>query len=210
MSSIKVLLVDDHPIVREGLVLAIEAQSNMEVAGEASTAEEAIELASHVNPDVVLMDLKMPGMGGMAGIAKIKEASPDSQIVVFTTYASEEEVAAAIESGAAGYLLKGTSSKGIVNAIVAASRGEAPIDPAVAKLLIGRMGKPANVSGLSEREVEVLKLMAEGLRNKEIAARLFITEKTVKAHAGNIFNKLGVPDRTSAVTTALKKGIIRL
>lgn len=211
-THITVILVDDHPVVREGLSLIIDAQPDMKVVGEASSGEEAVALASMLHPRIVLLDLKMPGMGGVAAIRKIRQGCPDSCVVVFTTYGAEEDVVAAIEAGAHGYLLKGSASNEILQAVRAAARGDAPIDPTAAKILMGRVSRPqtAGAVALSERELEVLELMAKGARNKEIAGELFITEKTVKAHVGSILSKLNVPDRTAAVTTAIKRGIIEL
>lgn len=207
-----ILLVDDHPVVREGLSLIIKAQPDMDVIGEASSGEEAISLAGQHAPDIVILDLKMPGIGGQAAIRGIIDVSPASRVIIFTTYGDEQDVVSAIEVGATGYLLKGLASNEILQAIRVAARGDSPIDPTAAKALMRRIGKAHgdHSNALSDREVEVLQLMAHGLRNKEIAGRLFISEKTVKAHVGSILSKLNVPDRTAAVTTAIKRGIITL
>jgi len=207
-----VLLADDHPVVREGLALVINAQDDMEVIGEVSSGEEAVAQAVQIKPHIAIMDLKMPGMGGLAAIRKIRSECPECKIIVFTTYGEERDVVPAIEAGANGYLLKGSTSSEILQAIRATAQGGSPIDPTAAKALLGMVSRPQSheIGALSEREIEVLELMADGLRNKEIANKLFITEKTVKAHVGSILSKLNVPDRTAAVTTALKMGIIEL
>ncbi len=210
--KLSILLVDDHPVVREGLALVIKSQDDMDIVGEVSSGEEAVSVAATLKPQIVILDLKMPGIGGIAAIRKIRQESPDSKIIIFTTYGVEEDVISAIEAGANGYLLKGMASSEILNAVRTASQGGSPVDPTVARFLMSRIGRPqeSEIGALSDREHEVLELMAQGLRNREIADKLFITEKTVKAHVGSILSKLNVPDRTAAVTTALRRGIIEL
>jgi DNA-binding NarL/FixJ family response regulator len=214
MDHIRVVLVDDHPVVREGLTAMIETQSDMEVVGEAGDGQEAVQLVKRLLPDVILMDLQMPKMGGVEAIRQIRQDSDKSEVIILTTYDSDEHIFSGIEAGAKGYLLKGSSRDDLFKAIRAASRGESLLEPAVASKLVERFTQlarkgPADDS-LSERELEVLKLMAKGLRNKEIARELFITEKTAKAHVSNILSKLAVSDRTEAVTVALKRRIIKL
>ncbi len=212
MEKLRIVLVDDHPVIREGLRLTIQAQPDMEVVGEASSGEEAVSLASELKPDVLVLDLKMPGIGGLAAIAGIKEAVGDTRVLIFTTYGEQEDIVGAIEAGADGYLLKGSSSAEIVGAIRSASRGESPLDPSAARALVSHFGPHSKEENapLSDREIEVLQLVSQGFKNKEIAKQLFISEKTVKAHMGSILTKLNVDDRTAAVTTALKAGLISL
>lgn len=214
MDRITVLLVDDHPVVREGLTAMLETQPDMEVVGEAGDGQEAVRLAKQLHPDVILMDLQMPKMGGVEAIQQIRKESERAEVIILTTYDSDEHIFSGIEAGARGYLLKGASRDDLFKAIRAASRGESLLEPAVASKLVDRYTqlsrKGAADDTLSERELEVLKLMARGYRNKEIARELVITEKTAKAHVSNILSKLSVTDRTEAVTIALKRRIIKL
>ncbi len=214
MDRIRVMLVDDHPVVREGLMAMIETQPDMEVVGEAGDGQEAVRLVKQLHPDVVLMDLQMPKMGGVEAIQQIRKENERAEVIILTTYDSDEHIFSGIEAGARGYLLKGASRDDLFKAIRAASRGESLLEPAVASRLVERFTQlsrkgPAD-DNLSERELEVLKLMARGYRNKEIARELVITEKTAKAHVSNILSKLSVSDRTEAVTIALKRHIIKL
>jgi DNA-binding NarL/FixJ family response regulator len=214
VDRIRILLVDDHPVVREGLTAMIETQDDMEVAGEAAEGREAVRLARELRPDVILMDLQMPGMNGVEAIRRIRDDAPESQVIILTTYDTDEYIFSGIEAGAKGYLLKGASRADLFKAIRAASRGESLLEPVVASRLMERLTQlsrrgPAE-DDLSEREMEVLRLMARGARNKEIARELVITEKTAKAHVSNILAKLGASDRTEAVTLALKRRIIKL
>jgi two-component system, NarL family, response regulator LiaR len=214
LERIRVMLADDHPVVREGLVAMLETQDDIEVAGEAGDGEEAVRLARDLNPDVILMDLQMPRMNGVEAIRQIRQDRPDAQVIILTTYDSDEHIFPGIEAGAKGYLLKGTSREDLFKAIRAASRGESLLEPVVASKLmerftqLSRRGPAEDV--LSEREMEVLRLVAKGARNKEIARQLYITEKTAKAHVSNILAKLGASDRTEAVTMALRRRIIDL
>ena len=210
--KLRVALIDDHPAVRQGLAFFIQEEQDMEVVGEAGSGEEAISVLPEVDPDVALVDLKMAGMGGLAAIRQLRAALPATEIIVFSTFAEETDISGAIEAGAAGYILKGASAQEILGAIRAAARGEAPLDPVAAKYLLERIGDlSAGTPGkLSPREREVLQLMSEGQRNKEIAGSLYITEKTVKAHVGSIFHKLQVADRTAAVIKAAKQGLVQI
>ena len=213
MDRITVLLVDDHPVVREGLTAMLETQPDMEVVGEAGDGQEAVRLAKQLHPDVILMDLQMPKMGGVEAIQQIRKESERAEVIILTTYDSDEHIFSGIEAGARGYLLKGASRDDLFKAIRVASRGEALLEPAVASKLVDRytqLSRKGADDTLSERELEVLKLMARGYRNKEIARELVITEKTAKAHVSNILSKLSVTDRTEAVTIALKRRIIKL
>lgn len=214
MDRIKILLVDDHPMVRDGLAANIETQSDMEVVGQAGDGQEGLRLAKLLKPDVVLMDLQMPKMGGVEAIKKIHAENPDVEVIILTTYDSDEHIFSGLEAGAKGYLLKGASREDLFKAIRAASRGESLLEPAVASKLVERFTQlskkgPADDT-LSDRELEVLGLMAKGYRNKEIARDLVITEKTAKAHVSNILSKLGASDRTEAVTMGLKRHLIKL
>jgi DNA-binding NarL/FixJ family response regulator len=187
----------------------LESQADFEVAGEAGDGREAVRLVEELAPEIVLMDLRMPEMDGVAALYEIKKLKPQVQVLVLTTYDSDADILPAIEAGAAGYLLKDSSREELFDGIRAAARGETVLAPAVAARLVGRMRGPAEEQ-LSSREVEVLQLVADGHSNSEIAQRLHISQATVKSHLVNIFGKLGVSDRTAAVTAALRRGIIRL
>jgi DNA-binding NarL/FixJ family response regulator len=205
----RILIVDDHPVVRAGLRGMLSGQPDFEVLGEASNGAEAVDQTRKLNPNVVLMDLRMPEMDGVTAIGKIKARHPEVQILVLTTYDSDSDILPAIESGATGYLLKDAPREELFQAIRAAAQGKPLLTSAIAARLMERMRAPA-VEALSSREIEVLNLVAKGASNKEIAGQLFITEATVKSHLLRIFGKLGVADRTAAVTRALEQGILRL
>jgi DNA-binding NarL/FixJ family response regulator len=209
MNRTRLLIVDDHPVVRDGLRGMLETQPYLEVVGEASDGTEALKLAAELEPDLVLMDLRMPGMDGVTATREIKNHQPRIQVLVLTTYDSDADILPAIEAGATGYLLKDTSRDELYRAIRAAARGEPVLAPSVASRLMGRMRSPAEEK-LSSRELEVLGLVAEGASNSDIAGRLHISQATVKSHLIHIFDKLGVSDRTAAVTVALQRGLIRL
>jgi DNA-binding NarL/FixJ family response regulator len=206
---IRLLIADDHPIVRAGLQDVLSSQPEFEVIAEATTGTEAVTLASRLRPDVVVMDLRMPEMDGVEAIAKIKDAHPDIQILVVTTYDSDADILPAIETGATGYLLKDAPRKELYQAIRDAAQGKPVLTSSVAARLMERMRGPAE-EALSSREIEVLKLVAKGASNREIASELYITEATVKSHLLRIFGKLNVADRTAAVIKALERGILRL
>ncbi len=203
---IRVQLVDDHPVVRAGLAGMLHAETDIEVVGEAGSADEAIVVARSVLPDVVLMDLRMPGGDGVAATAGVLAAAPSARVVVLTTYETDADILRAVESGAAGYLLKDASRAELLSAIRAAARGETVLAPSVATRLVDRMRRPHAADALSPREVEVLRLVARGLSNAEIGRELFISEATVKTHLLRAFAKLSVSDRTAAVTTAIAAG----
>jgi two-component system, NarL family, response regulator len=205
-SLIRILCVDDHPLVREGIARKIDRQPDMKVIGTASTGAEAIELFQRHRPDVVLMDLQLPGMRGIQAIEAIRREDSEAKIVVLTMYGGDEDIHRAIQAGAASYLLKDTLSNDLVSIVRRVHRGERPIPPAVASRLAKRAGRP----GLSTREVEVVELLAEGKRNKEIADTLGITRETVQTHIKRLFVKLNVNDRTAAVTVALSRGIVHI
>ncbi|GAA4569246.1 response regulator transcription factor [Planotetraspora kaengkrachanensis] len=207
MTVLRLMIVDDHPVVREGLRGMLEADPGVTVVGEASSGDEAVVRAAELRPDVILMDLRMPNGDGVSATAGILAARPESRVIVLTTYETDQDIVRAVEAGATGYLLKDTSRGDLLAAIFSAARGETVLSPAVATRLVTRMRAPAAES-LSPREAEVLSLVAEGLTNAEIGKTLFISEATVKTHLLRAFGKLGVSDRTAAVTAALDRGFI--
>lgn len=207
--SVRLLITDDHPVVRAGLSGMLSAEPDFEVIGEAGNGKEAVALTSELRPDVVLMDLRMPEMDGVTAISHIKSEHPETQVLVLTTYESDADILRAIETGASGYLLKDAPREELFGAIRTVAQGKSPLAPSVAARLMDRM-RGATEESLSTREIEVLELVARGTSNKEIAKQLWVSETTVKSHMLHIFDKLGVTDRTAAVTAALKRGIIRL
>ncbi len=204
---IRVLVVDDHPVVRSGLVGMLDVEDDLEIVGEAGDGEEAVARVAALAPDVVLMDLRMPRLDGAGATARIVAAHPGSKVLVLTTYDTDGDIVRAVEAGATGYLLKDTPRAQLVEAVRAAARGETVLAPAVAARLVSRMRAPA-VEALTPREVEVLRCVARGLSNAEIGRELFIGEATVKTHLLRAFAKLGVDDRTRAVTVAMERGIL--
>ncbi len=213
-AKMKVLVADDHPVVREGLSTMLSRESDIEVVGEAQNGRIVIEKARELQPDIILMDLRMPEIDGIEAMRQIKKENPRIQFIILTTYDNDEYIFKGIEAGARAYLLKDAPRGELFKAIRAVSRGESLIEPAVAGKVLDRLAElsrqtqPADV--LSERELEVLTLIAKGASNKMIAASLNIGESTVKTHIQSIFHKLEVSDRTEAVTLAIKKGIVRL
>ncbi|MGI8541385.1 MAG: response regulator [Rubrobacteraceae bacterium] len=207
--TVKILIADDHPVVRMGIRGMLDGEPDFEVVGEAENGSEAVEMVAKLRPAVVLMDLRMPNMDGVAATEKITKDHPETRILVLTTYESDADILRAIETGATGYLLKDTPKEDLFAAIRTVAKGESPLAPAVASRLMRRMRSPEE-EALSAREIEVLNLVAEGASNKRIAKELWIGETTVKSHLLHIYEKLGVADRTAAVTMALKRGIIRL
>ena len=214
MEAIRILIADDHPVVREGLFAMLSRQSDFEVVGEARDGVEAVNKAKELSPEVVLMDLRMPELDGVEAMNQIKSAKPNTKFIILTTYSDDDYIFRGIEAGARGYLLKDAPREELFKAIRAVHRGESLIQPVVASKVLDRLTELSRraPSGeeLSERELEVLRLMAKGAANKEIGVELSIAQSTVKTHISTIFQKLGVNDRTEAVTEALKKGIIRL
>ena len=209
MKPIRVLLVDDHPVVRAGIEGILNSQPDIEVVGEASDGMEALHLNRALQPDVILMDLQMPAMDGVTAIKAIREQANPPYILVLTTYDTDADIVQAIQAGATGYLLKDTPREDIFAAVRQVAKGESVLTPVVASRLMARMRAPAEEQ-LSERELEVLALVAQGHSNQDIARQLHISKATVKTHLIHIYGKLGVSDRTAAVTTALEKGILRL
>ncbi|GAA0267230.1 response regulator transcription factor [Cryptosporangium japonicum] len=206
--TVRVLLVDDHPVVRVGLRGMLDLSDDLHVVGEAASGDEALALTATLRPDVVLMDLRMPGMDGADATARIVTRVPGVRVLVLTTYDTDDDILRAIEAGAAGYLLKDTPLAQLVAAIHAAARGESVLAPPVAARLADRR-RTSPAEQLTPREVEVLSLVAQGLSNAKIGRVLFISEATVKTHLLRTFMKLGVNDRTAAVTAALSRGALR-
>ncbi len=204
---IRVMLADDHPVVREGLRGMLAAEPDIEVVAQAASGAEAIAMAARHQPDVVLMDLRMPGGDGVEATTAILGATPGVRVVVLTTYETDADIVRAVEAGAVGYLLKDTPIAELGDAIRAAARGETVLAPSVAGRLVTHVRRPRR-EVLSVRETEVLALVARGLTNAEIGGRLFIGEATVKTHLLRSFAKLGVSDRTAAVTHAIALGVI--
>jgi DNA-binding NarL/FixJ family response regulator len=203
--TIRLIIVDDHPVVRDGLRGMFAADDAFEVVGEAGDGPEALALARQTEPDVVLLDLRMPNMPGAEVIRRLREQQPGVSVLVLTTFGDDTDVLPAIEQGATGYLLKDTPRAELRRAVLAAARGESVLSPAVADVLTKR---PEPRHGLSPREVEVLGLIASGASNRDVATRLFITEATVKTHLVHIYAKLEVKDRAAAVAVAYKSGLL--
>jgi DNA-binding NarL/FixJ family response regulator len=206
---IKVLIADDHPVVRDGLRAMLATQADMQLVGEAATGTDAVQRTRALRPDVVLMDLQMPELDGPAAIATLRDQAPEVRALVLTTFGSDADITRAIDAGATGYLLKDAPREQLFEAIRAAARGESVLSPSVATRVLGRMRAPAE-EALSPRELEILGAVARGLSNRAIGRQLYVSEATVKTHLLRIFGKLGVDDRTAAVTVALERGIIRL
>jgi DNA-binding NarL/FixJ family response regulator len=213
-AEIKILIADDHLVVREGLSVMLSREKDIVVLGQAGNGCEAVKLAAELSPDIVLMDLRMPEMDGVEAIRQIKAVQPEVKFIILTTYDDDDYIFKGIEAGARAYLLKDTPREELFKAIRAVSSGESLIEPGVAARVLDRFAELSRqvqpLKTLSDRELEVLALIAKGTSNKEIAITLSITESTVKTHIQSIFNKLEVNDRTEAVTEALRQGIIHL
>lgn len=207
--TVRVLLADDHPVVRAGLHGMLSAEPDLEVVAEAGSGDEAVVLAARYRPDVVLMDLRMPGVDGATATARIAADLPEVKVLVLTTYDTDTDIVRAVEAGAAGYLLKDTPREQLADAVRAAARGETVLAPPVAAKLMTRMRAPAPAAAtLTARETEVLALVARGRTNADIGRELHISAATVKTHLIRIFAKLEVDDRTAAVTAALRRGLL--
>ncbi|MFI7676180.1 response regulator [Actinophytocola sp. NPDC049390] len=204
---IRVMLVDDHPVVREGLRGMLEAEPDLTVVSEAGSGEEAVAVARTAEADVILMDLRMRDLDGVGATERILTEHPSTKVVVLTTYETDADILRAVEAGAAGYLLKDATRTDLANAIRAAARGETVLAPSVAGRLVDRVRRPVRQT-LSAREVEVLRFVAKGLTNADIGRTLHISEATVKTHLLRAFAKLDVSDRTAAVTTAMSLGLL--
>jgi len=206
---IRVLVVDDHAVVREGLRTFLELQDGIEVAGEAADGEEAIEAGGRLRPDVVLMDLVMPTLDGLAAMRALRERVPGARVIVLTSFADDDKLLPALRAGAAGYLLKNAEPQELARAVRAAHAGEALLDPHVAARLVDALaGEKEPLDQLTPREREVLQLIGRGFSNKRIAEELQLSEKTVKTHVGHVLAKLGVDDRTQAAVFAVRAGLI--
>ncbi|MEW2502572.1 MULTISPECIES: response regulator transcription factor [unclassified Amycolatopsis] len=205
--TVTLLIADDHPIVRDGLRGIFTGEHGFEVLGEAANGAEAVTLAESLKPDVVLMDLRMPGTDGVSAITELARLGNPAHVLVLTTYDTDSDVLPAIEAGATGYLLKDAPREELFRAVRAAARGEAVLSPAVASRLMGQMRAPAK-EPLSQREIEVLTLVARGSTNKDAAKKLFISEATVKTHLIHAYAKLGVKDRAAAVAVAFERGLL--
>jgi DNA-binding NarL/FixJ family response regulator len=209
--AIRVLIVDDHSVVREGLRAFLELQDGLEVVGEAADGEEAIEAASRLRPDVILMDLVMPQLGGVAAMRRLREEAPDARVIVLTSFLDDDKLLPALRAGAAGYLLKNAEPQELARAVRVAHAGEALLDPVVAARLVETLAAEDGqepLDRLTPREREVLVLIGRGFSNKRIANELELSEKTVKTHVGHVLAKLGVTDRTQAAVVAVRAGIV--
>jgi DNA-binding NarL/FixJ family response regulator len=208
-NTIRVLIVDDHPVVRTGLEGMLSRTDTITVIGEAENGEQAVMLAAERQPDVVLMDLRMPRMDGLEALTRIRQNHAHIQVIVLTTYSSDRDVVAAVNAGAIGYLLKDSSREQVIQAIIAAASGKSVLHPDVATRLVERVRAPSQTL-LSERELEIMQCVSLGMTNKQIGGQLHISEATVKTHLLHIFVKLNVPDRAAAVRAAIEHGLINL
>jgi DNA-binding NarL/FixJ family response regulator len=212
-APIRVLIVDDHAVVRTGLKVFLDLQPDMEVVGEAADGSEGVAMARRLEPDVILMDLLMPNMDGVTAIGRIKAERPETEIVTMTSFIEEEKVTSALEAGASGYVLKDAEAEEVATAVRAAFAGEVHLDPAVARLLAQRMRdrkspKDELAEPLTEREKDVLSLLGQGMSNKDIGATLFITERTARTYVSNILGKLGLASRTQAALYAVEHKLV--
>jgi NarL family two-component system response regulator LiaR len=208
---IRVLIADDHAVVRQGLRTFLDLQPDVEVAGEAADGEEAVEAARRLSPDVVLLDLAMPRLDGVAALPRLREAAPAARVIVLTSFGEDDRVFAALRAGAAGFLLKDVEPAELVRGIRTAHAGQAPLSPSVAARVVEELAHPGRRAGgdeLTPRELEVLRLIAGGRSNKRIALELGVAEKTVKTHVSHVLAKLGLADRTQAALYAVREGLV--
>lgn len=211
---IRILVADDHPIVRDGLIAILSTQPDFEIAGEAATGRETVQQAATLSPDVVLLDLEMPELDGVEAIRQMREANLNAQVIVFTAFDTDERIMGAVRAGARGYLLKGVPREEIFRAIRVVHAGDSLLQPIVASKLLRQVSQEQRnstiIEPLTARELDVLRLLARGLENKEIALELVISERTVKFHVSSILSKLGAGNRTEAVAIAVQQGLIKL
>ena len=206
--TVRILLVDDHSVVRQGLRLFLKYDSELEVVGEAADGAQALRLARELRPDVVLMDLVMPGMDGIAATTAIRRELPDTEVLALTSVLEDASVVGAVRAGAIGYLLKDTQAEALCQAIKAAAAGQVQLTPRAAARLMQAVSAPESPEALTERETEVLRLLAQGHSNKQIARKLHNTEQTIKSHVSRILSKLGVQSRTQATLYAIRTGLV--
>jgi NarL family two-component system response regulator LiaR len=213
METIRILIVDDHNVVRDGLCALISARPGLEVVGQASNGKEAYDMARILKPDVILMDLMMPVMDGIAAITAIRKDNPEARILVLTSFAEDQQVLRAMQAGAMGYLMKNTTSDELVRAIREVYRGEPAMQPDIARKLVLGMNRlqteQPTVNDLTDRELEILKLVAQGMANQEISTRLVLSEQTVRTHVSNILSKLHLANRTQAALFAIREGLVK-
>lgn len=212
-TPIRILVADDHPVVRDGLVAILSTQPDFEVVGEAGTGPEAVERALALQPDVMLLDLEMPEVDGVEVLRRLSQANPAVRVIVFTAFDTDERILGAVQAGAQGYLLKGAPRKELFDAVRVVRAGGSLLQPVVASKLLRQVShqrQASEVEPLTPRELEVLRLLAQGLQNKEIAAELVISERTVKFHVSSIMGKLGAGNRTETVALAAQQGLIEL
>jgi NarL family two-component system response regulator LiaR len=212
--SIRILIAEDHAVVREGLRLLIDSEPGMEVVGQAVDGVEAVQAARSLQPDVILLDLVMPRKNGIEAIKEIRRENPKARILVLTSFAEDDKVFPAIKAGALGYLLKDSTPQELLHALSETYQGESSLHPVIARKLIRELHEPSDLppagESLTEREVEVLKFVAQGLPNQEIAEKLSLSERTVRTHVGNILNKLHLANRTQAALYAVREGLAKL
>jgi DNA-binding NarL/FixJ family response regulator len=206
--SICILIADDHAVVRQGLKMFLETDSDLRVVGEAENGEDTVQLVGELQPDIVLMDLIMPGMDGISATSRIRRQYPDVEVIALTSVLDDGSIFGAIRAGAIGYLLKDTKADRLISAVKSAVAGQVQLSPQVAERLMREIDLPDVIEPLTERETDVLRMLALGCSNKEIARDLNIGEKTVKTHVSSILSKLGVTSRTQAVIYALRTGLI--
>lgn len=209
--KIRILVADDHPVVRDGLVAMLGTQSDFDVVGECTNGREAVDLAEKLTPDVIFLDLEMPELDGVDALRKMRVSNPGVKVIVFTAFDTDERILAAVQAGAQGYLLKGAPRDEVFQAVRVVHGGGSLLQPVVASKLLRQVSQPDDLTeALTPRELEVLRLMAQGLQNKEIALKLIISERTVKFHVSSILGKLGAGNRTEAVSLAAQRGLVDL